>query len=323
MSIEVYTQIANAMECAHNVDFTGWGEPLLHRRIYEMIAMAKKRGCATSMTSNGTALDAANAERLIDAGMDRLTVSIDGLTPETYDRLRVGASLEKVEANLRRLSDRVEKRSSTLELGIAFTIQEAEANVFQIADTADWAHAVGARALHLKHLNVPSTREDWQRSLLKYRVHNGSASGRAGRAHSSGGISLWKRLTGRVDPLMLAERDIPKALERGRQLGLRVLVHSELPLEPTLTSRHCLAAPLDAVYFSHEGKVAPCCHLGHHVSRFFNGEFHPPSSLYYGDIRENSLDEIWSSPAFAAFRKGFEAQSFPGECRTCYLLYGN
>ena len=141
MSIEVYTQIANAMECAHNVDFTGWGEPLLHRRIYEMIAMAKKRGCATSMTSNGTALDAANAERLIDAGMDRLTVSIDGLTPETYDRLRVGASLEKVEANLRRLSDRVEKRSSTLELGIAFTIQEA--NVFQIADTADWATLSG------------------------------------------------------------------------------------------------------------------------------------------------------------------------------------
>lgn len=360
MSREVYERIAEAMRYAHNVDFTGWGEPLLHKRIYDMIAMAKERGCATSMTTNGTALNLKNARRLIEAGMDRLTVSIDGLTPETYDTIRIGASLKKVEANLRGLAEQVAQRGSSLELGIAFTIQEENAS--QIVDTPDWAHSVGARVLHLKQLNVLSTAEDWQRSLLKYRLHlKGNVSHeessvepshrrrskgetlnvldsedaalrhrtrgsvrvrRQAAATAVAAFSLWDRLMGRKDPLTQAEDDIRKALKRGSQLGLRIVTHSELPVKPTFKPRHCLAAPLDAVYFSYEGKVSPCCHFGHQVSRYFNGTFYPPSSLYYGDIRKSDFEEIWMSAPFNAFRRGFQSENYPKECRTCYLLYG-
>ncbi|HSR52121.1 MAG TPA: radical SAM protein, partial [Acidobacteriota bacterium] len=290
MSMEVYQRIADAMRYAHNVDFTGWGEPLLHKRIYDMVAMAKERGCETSMTSNGTAINPRNAQRLIDAGMDRLTVSIDGLTPETYDTIRVGASLDKVAANLRGLSEQVAKSGSGLELAIAFTIQELNAS--QITDVPAWADSVGAKVVHLKQLNVPSTQEDWKLSLLKYRLGhndapaNGHARGdaepeplpvlasgeneepgteaaardasddiqpthalgdekeRSGAAEARS-RTLWDRLTGRkdTDPLTQAEADIRKAVGKGKELGLKVAVHSELPIKPTLTPRHCLAAP--------------------------------------------------------------------------------
>ena len=299
MPMETHQRICEGMQHAHTVDYTGWGEPLLHGGIYDMVRMAHERGCATTMTSNGTALSAANSRRLIEAGLDRLTVSIDGLSPQTYDTIRIGASLEKVEANLRRLSRLIAQCGSTLELGIAFTIQEVNAD--EVSSTADWTASVGAQVLHLKQLNVPSNAEDWQRGLLKYRLQPAQRNG---------------------NRLAAVEEAIQAALSRASQLGLQTHLHSQLPLTPEMEPRYCLAAPLDTVYFSFQGQVAPCCHFGHHVSRYFEGGFHPPSALFYGDIGRNSFEEIWNSPSFAAFRRGFERKDYPAECRTCYLLYG-
>lgn len=299
MPMATYQRICEGMQHAHTVDYTGWGEPLLHRGIYDMVRMAKGRGCATTMTSNGTALSEANSRRLIDAGLDRLTVSIDGLSPQTYDAIRIGASLVKVESHLRRLARLIAESGSSLELGIAFTIQEV--NAHEVSSSADWTASVGARVLHLKQLNVPSNAEDWQRGLLKYRLQPVQRNG---------------------NRLAAVEDAIQAALDRASELGLKSHLHSQLPLTPEMQPRYCLAAPLDTVYFSFEGRVAPCCHFGHHVSRYFEGRFYPPSALFFGDIRSSSFEEIWKSPPFATFRRGFEASDYPAQCRTCYLLYG-
>jgi MoaA/NifB/PqqE/SkfB family radical SAM enzyme len=232
------------------------------------------------MTSNGTALTAANANRLIESGLNSLTVSIDGLSPEVYDKIRVGASLEQVEVNLRETSRLIREQFSTLQLGVAFTIQEL--NAHEVARSADWAFEVGAKAFHLKQLNVPSTEEDWKRGFLKYRLD--PRDGDAGR-------------------LQRLETDMRSAASRARELGMAVSLDSELPLSRDLAPRHCLAAPLSSVYFSYEGRVSPCCHFGHHVSRFFEGQFYPPSALFYGDIRESSFEEIWNGGGFIDFRR--------------------
>lgn len=299
MSMETYSRIHSAMNYAHTIDFTGWGEPLLHREIYKMISMANQQGCFTTMTSNGTALNKRNAEKLIDAELGKLTISVDGMRSATYDAIRIGASFEKVTANLARLSEMTERRNSSLELCIAFTIQEDNAD--ELDEILPWMESIGARALHLKQLNVASNQEDWKNSLLKYRLEP--------RANSK-------------DRLKKVESRIEKVLGESRARGVRTVMHSELPLSSQLVGRHCLATPLNSAYFSFEGRVSPCCHFGHHVSRFFEGEFYPPSSLYYGDIRSRTFEAIWTDPDFRKFRRGFETQDFPEECRTCYLLYG-
>jgi MoaA/NifB/PqqE/SkfB family radical SAM enzyme len=274
MSMETFQLVCDSFDFAHTVDFTGWGEPLLHRNIYEMIRMARDHGCNTSMTSNGTALTAANANRLIESGLNSLTVSIDGLSPEVYDKIRVGASLEQVEVNLRETSRLIREQFSTLQLGVAFTIQEL--NAHEVARSADCG-------------------------FLKYRLD--PRDGDAGR-------------------LQRLETDMRSAASRARELGMAVSLDSELPLSRDLAPRHCLAAPLSSVYFSYEGRVSPCCHFGHHVSRFFEGQFYPPSALFYGDIRESSFEEIWNGGGFIDFRRGFEDAHYPQQCRSCYLLYG-
>ncbi len=299
MELETYERICEAMDYAHTVDFTGWGEPLLHPQIYRMIGMARDRGCIPTMTSNGTVLNKRNARLLIESGMDKLTVSIDGLTRETFETVRLGASFEVVTRNLQTLTRMVREAGSALRLATAFTIQEGNAE--ELDRVVPWMQQVGSTILYLKHLNVISNAEDWERSFLKYRLEPRLDNG-----------SRLRQL----------EEQIAELRQQADGCSIEVSLCSELPLTARREGRHCLAEPLDAVYFSYQGQVAPCCHFGHQVSRFFEGQYYPPSSLFYGDIRTQSFSDIWSSPAFPEFRGGFVSGDFPDPCKSCYLLYG-
>lgn len=64
-----------------------WGEPLLHPEIDSMVRYAASRGIRSMLTTNGTLLDDAMAERLLRSGLDRLTVSVDG-DDATHERIR-------------------------------------------------------------------------------------------------------------------------------------------------------------------------------------------------------------------------------------------
>jgi len=197
------------------------------------------------------------------------------------------------------LSRAIRERRSPLEIAIAFTIQES--NAHEVGRICAWMREVGAHTLHLKQLNVVSNAEDWERSFLKYRMHDARPDG------------------GRMERLEEAIRAAIAECEAG---GIHVSMLSELPMTGALEGRHCIAAPLISAYFSYDGKVAPCCHFGHHVSRYFDGTYYEPSALFFGDIRRQDLPEIWDSPPFRAFREAFAERTFPEACRTCYLLYG-
>ena len=83
--------------------FGGFGEPLGHPRIADMVALAKAAGSEVELISNGILLDEAMAGRLIAAGLDRLWISIDGSSPASYADVRLGDHLPEIIANLERL----------------------------------------------------------------------------------------------------------------------------------------------------------------------------------------------------------------------------
>src|SRR5262249_33059299 len=56
-----------------------------------------------SASTNGTLITEEWAERIVRLPFSNLTVSIDGATPETFARLRKGAQLDNVLANVRRI----------------------------------------------------------------------------------------------------------------------------------------------------------------------------------------------------------------------------
>ncbi len=72
------------------------GEPYLNPDFHDMVRYASQRGIYTATSTNAHYLDDRNARRTVESGLDRMIISIDGTTQETYADYRVGGELKKV-----------------------------------------------------------------------------------------------------------------------------------------------------------------------------------------------------------------------------------
>lgn len=80
------------------------GEPLLHPRFPEMVAYAKEMGCAESIdtTVNGSRLSPELNLRIIDAGLDRINISVYGMSASQFlDFSKAKIDFESFVANIR------------------------------------------------------------------------------------------------------------------------------------------------------------------------------------------------------------------------------
>lgn len=72
------------------------GEPYINPNFLEMVHYASQKKMYTATSTNAHFLSEENARKTIESGLDRLIISIDGTTQETYENYRRGGSLEKV-----------------------------------------------------------------------------------------------------------------------------------------------------------------------------------------------------------------------------------
>jgi MoaA/NifB/PqqE/SkfB family radical SAM enzyme len=86
--------VAEAATFATDVYLHHRGEPLLHPALCEMIACAREAGLKTRLHTSGAPLDAFKAERLLRAGPDLVSFSVDGFEKQTYEAIRKNASLD-------------------------------------------------------------------------------------------------------------------------------------------------------------------------------------------------------------------------------------
>ena len=103
MTRETFARIVEGLRAfspTPTVFFGGFGEPLAHPDIVEMVAQAKALGAPVELITNGTLLTEDLSRQLIEAGLDVLWVSLDGATPESYADVRLGAALPQVLENL-------------------------------------------------------------------------------------------------------------------------------------------------------------------------------------------------------------------------------
>jgi radical SAM protein with 4Fe4S-binding SPASM domain len=97
------------------------GEPFLHPQFLEIIRDAKKHKIYTATSTNAHFIDRKKADEIIDSGLDRLIISIDGLTQETYENYRVhGELLKVIEASKHLIAAKKEKGSPTPHLIFQF-----------------------------------------------------------------------------------------------------------------------------------------------------------------------------------------------------------
>ena len=72
------------------------GEPYLHPELFSMVSYASKKNIYTATSTNAHFLDDESARKTVESGLDRLIISIDGTSQETYRSYRVGGKLDKV-----------------------------------------------------------------------------------------------------------------------------------------------------------------------------------------------------------------------------------
>ncbi|MDD5165962.1 MAG: radical SAM protein [Candidatus Omnitrophica bacterium] len=86
-----------------HIDLVNWGEPLLNEKIFEMISYAKRYRADIKIDTNMNHLDEKGIEKLILSGLDKIVVSIDGLSQESYAKYRIGGNFGLAMNNLKLL----------------------------------------------------------------------------------------------------------------------------------------------------------------------------------------------------------------------------
>jgi len=129
------------------------GEPYLNPGFLDMVAYAGSKGVYTATSTNGHYLNDNVARSTVESGLDRLIISIDGTTQETYEAYRIGGDLEKVLEGASRIVHYKKKlRARTPHVMFQFLV--VKPNEHQIADAYALAKKIGVNELVLKTAQI-------------------------------------------------------------------------------------------------------------------------------------------------------------------------
>jgi MoaA/NifB/PqqE/SkfB family radical SAM enzyme len=115
MSLGLFQKIIDEVgPYVFRLDMYNWGEPLLNKHFVDMVRYAKQRRIWVSTSINlSIQLSDQQIEDLLRSGLDKMIVSLDGVSEEKYEKYRIGGNFNLVMSNMRRLAQK--KRELGLE----------------------------------------------------------------------------------------------------------------------------------------------------------------------------------------------------------------
>jgi radical SAM protein with 4Fe4S-binding SPASM domain len=135
------------------------GEPYLNPQFLDMVKYASDKKIYTATSTNAHYLNDANAKRTIQSGLDRLIISIDGTTQETYQQYRIGGQLNKVLDGAKNMVKwKREMKSKTPFIIFQFLV--VKHNEHQVEDVKKLAAEIGADDVWFKTAQVYDYQND-------------------------------------------------------------------------------------------------------------------------------------------------------------------
>lgn len=129
------------------------GEPYINPKFLEMVKYANEKKIYTITSTNGHFLNAENARKTIESGLDRLIISVDGTTQETYESYRKEGKLDVVLQGARNLVKMKKEMKSTTP-HIIFQFLVVKPNEHQIPEIYKLAKEIGVDEVKLKTAQV-------------------------------------------------------------------------------------------------------------------------------------------------------------------------
>jgi len=128
MAAEIFDRLVEESgPSAEHMMLIGLGEPFLDPRIFERIEYCARHGFSTLLSTNGTLLDEAMAERILSGALESITLSFDGATKESFEFYRKGARFEKVRDNFVRFCRMKKERGARVEVVVQMVRMERNA----------------------------------------------------------------------------------------------------------------------------------------------------------------------------------------------------
>jgi MoaA/NifB/PqqE/SkfB family radical SAM enzyme len=302
MPVEVFEKIAaDLFPRAWRVALACAAEPMIHPRFREIVQIAGRYGVPDLwFPTNLLALTDATAEALVKNGVTTVAASIDGVTKETYEKIRVPAKWERLVACLDTL-DRARRaaRSKTPRLRIIFTWMRS--NRKELSALPEFAAAHGASELDVRFVS-PTVGVDVGPELLSDEdpeVLNAELA-TAAREAVRRGLRLASY------PEFEKKRDEPRPLlERVRRRLWRLRAGMDRPeywRYAWYQSLFGCAYPGRNYVIRPNGAVNPCI--------YWDGD---PIGFYPAD----GVDRIASGAALKRIREGLRSGSPVGTCAAC------
>ncbi len=137
-----------------NLTLWNFGEPMLHKNIYEMIEYAKTKKIFIRLSTNGHFFNnKEDVKRLILSGLDDLIVALDGASQETLSKYRTGASFETIISGIRMVVEEKKKLGSRLPfVELQFIIMKH--NEHEVDKMKKLAKEIGVDKLTLKTVTL-------------------------------------------------------------------------------------------------------------------------------------------------------------------------
>ncbi len=155
------------------------GEPFLNRQLFEFISKAKKKKFYTVVSTNGHFLENENSEKIISSGLDKLVVSLDGISAETYRHYRKKGQFNKVITGIRELT-RQKKTMNTNHPFIVLQFLVHRKNEHELKHLGSFAKQLGVDSVQIKTMQFINSAavEDLSPTQEKHRRYKKSANGK-------------------------------------------------------------------------------------------------------------------------------------------------
>lgn len=229
MDWDKFAAVVDQLSHREDITLTGWGEPFLHPRIFDMIAYCRERNHRVMITSNGLFPKQTLIEEILRSGLDALTFSIDSVDAT----LENGHNNNKVYENIEALARL--RKNGTPALRLQATLHAGGEN--DLYEVIRYGAKIGCEVVNVGRLDLKYAPEIQRPGPLEEeRIYR-----KADAVARASGIQLdWLQYS------------VSRGIFRFFYKLLRRKLHR--------SGRYCLKT-FDYAYVSREGDVTPCCLL--------------------------------------------------------------
>ena len=283
--IKLFEKLVPVMPYWRLLSLTGPGESLLNPRIGDILQLVRENSdCTVIVTTNGVLINKRLASILVEGGVDEISISLDSLNKDTFERLRVNGKVEKAIGAIDLLNEEKVRRSVELPR-INLTPTFFHMNIREVPNFIDFA---ASREIEVVQASPGQVyRKDWIKQSL---LHHPDLTRKMATAAELRAQDREINFINNLRTVYINRGAMWKRLFRKEE-------DIDFPTDPS----SCMK-PWASLFVEPDGETRPCCY---------------PSPVY-GNLFESSFEEIWNGREAQQLRQSMIENKPPEQCQNCY-----